>query len=218
MYKELYEIATDFIPNILKQASSRQPGNDSSNTTKSMLEDSQFFANVLMFYDGVCLWEEDSQTPVLHTEWAKKLVQSVSKFTGNCRSALEVNIESKGTANEPSAPEIALVKEGSNLFSSNNSSESVKNNEKVKFSLRSAKMKGMKSLLTTDHKLNTSAIKLQLTAQSQVSVPKSRRRSSFKTADYLYDYEDEIEAEERKDEEKRRKPKRSRDNDDEYFM
>ncbi|XP_077998443.1 menin-like [Glandiceps talaboti] len=46
----------------------------------------------------------------------------------------------------------------------------------------SAKMKGLKDLLTTGGKINTSAIQLQLTAQSQVTVTK--RKSSASDYDY----------------------------------
>ena len=66
----------------------------------------------------------------------------------------------------------------------------------VVLSLRSTKMKEMRRLLTDGEKLNTSAIKLQLTAQSQVSVPKNRRRSSFKADDYVYDFDEEADKEE----------------------
>ena len=195
----MYEVATDYVPNILKQA----PISDSP--SKHILEDSQFLAKVLMFYDGVCLWEEDSQTPVLHAEWAKKLVQSVSKFSASCRSSLQESSDQSPRI-DPNVQSFTDVR-GMN--------SALINNDKVKFSLRSSKMRGIRSLLTTENKLNTSAIKLQLTAQSQVSVPKSRRRSTFKTDDYLYDYEAEIEEEEMEDERKRRK--RARDNDDDYY-
>lgn len=49
---------------------------------------------------------------------------------------------------------------------SNNTSPFVSDRPKVALTLHSAKMRGLKSLLSTD-KLNTSAIQLQLTAQSQ---------------------------------------------------
>ncbi|XP_070577184.1 menin-like [Ptychodera flava] len=51
-----------------------------------------------------------------------------------------------------------------------------------KITFTSAKMKGLRDLLTTGGKINTSAIQLQLTAQSQVTVMK--RRSSASDYDY----------------------------------
>ncbi|XP_046372748.2 menin-like [Haliotis rufescens] len=51
----------------------------------------------------------------------------------------------------------------------------------VSLSLRSEKMKGLKKLLTSS-KLNTSAIKLQLTAQSQVHLKHSKRGSEAEMA------------------------------------
>nr|3RE2_A Chain A, Predicted protein [Nematostella vectensis] len=135
MYKEFHEIANDLIPNILKDAVAKADPSGTGST--NLTSDPKFFALVLQFYDGICLWEEGSPTPVLHADWAKKLVQSIGKFAPECRSAFNANTDT--------------------------------------LSLRSAKMREMKNLITTSGKLNTSAMKLQLTAQSQVNVPKSRR-------------------------------------------
>ena len=85
MFKEFYEIANVFIPNILKQSSSLTK--DGKETYRPA-EDPQFFAYLLQFYDGICLWEEGSHTPVLHADWAKKLVQSISKISPACRASL----------------------------------------------------------------------------------------------------------------------------------
>ena len=51
--------------------------------------------------------------------------------------------------------------------------------EKQRVLLHSAKMKGLKSLLVTSGKLNGSAIKLQLTAQSQVHLKHSKVSSEY---------------------------------------
>lgn len=172
MFKEFYEIANDLIPNILKGTSGEL------DATKDPL----FFSLMLQFYDGICLWEEGSQTPVVHADWAKKLVQSIGKFSPECRSTFSPDKEEKMEASnnqdaasseekeKPAKPEVSLV-------------------------LKSAKMKDLRKLITSSGKLNTSAIKLQLTAQSQVSIPKSRRRSSMKADVYLYDYDEQIKEE-----------------------
>lgn len=171
MYKEFYEIANDLIPNILKGAVDKTDG-------IPFTKDPLFFSLMLQFYDGICLWEEGSLTPVLHADWAKKLVQSLGKFDPECRSTFSLEkSEEKSNAEvsseekeKPPQPEVSLV-------------------------LKSAKMKDLRKLITSAGKLNTSAIKLQLTAQSQVSIPKSRRRSSLKADVYLYDYDEQIKEE-----------------------
>lgn len=175
LFKEFYEIANDLIPNILK-------GESDESGNADVTKDPVFFSLMLQFYDGICLWEEGSQTPVIHADWAKKLVQSISKFTPECRSTFssekkeenEKSNDKEATPSEekekPAKPEISLI-------------------------LKSAKMRDLRKLITSSGKLNTSAIKLQLTAQSQVSIPKSRRRSSMKADVYLYDYDDQIKEE-----------------------
>ena len=231
MFKEFYEIANDFIPNILKITSSIK-GDSGAIQSANLAEDPSFFSLVLQFYDGICLWEEGSQTPVIHADWAKKLVQSISRFSPACRSALSSMHAGKlATVHEPvknDTPEIkSSAQEGGSLSSSNkienNSSAtaSVENSkEPAVLNLRSQKMKGMRDLLTTSGKINTSAIKLQLTAQSQVSVPKNRRRSSFKTDDYVYDFGEgaEGEDEEEEEEEKERRPRKVMKGDRDYVV
>lgn len=52
----------------------------------SALQDSECFAHLLRFYDGICKWEEGSPTPVLHVGWATYLVQSLSRFEAQVSS------------------------------------------------------------------------------------------------------------------------------------
>lgn len=59
----------------------------------SILYDTETYANFLKFYDGICEWEEDSPTPVLHTVWAKQLVYSLSKFDPRVRSCIQIHAE-----------------------------------------------------------------------------------------------------------------------------
>lgn len=168
MYKEFHEIANEFIPNILK---------DSAGQTEdgSFTKNPAFFSNMLQFYDGICLWEEGSPTPVIHADWAKKLVQSLNKFSSECRSTFSPDRDVKNDA-----------------VSNDEDKTSPEKPSEVSLELKSSKMKSVRKLITSAGKLNTSAIKLQLTAQSQVSVPKSRRRSSVKADVYLYDYDDQL--------------------------
>ncbi len=48
---------------------------------------------LLQFYDGICQWEEDSSTPVLHVGWAKNLCFSLGKFEAQAREALDVTAD-----------------------------------------------------------------------------------------------------------------------------
>lgn len=231
MFKEFYEIANDFIPNILKVTSSSKAENNAAAKNPNLAEDPTFFSLVLQFYDGICLWEEGSHTPVLHADWAKKLVQSLSRFSPTCRSALssaragKLLLKPDPVTNDTPGLK-SSVSDGQSSSSSNNvannslagASELQHSKEPVALILRSEKMRGMRDLLTTSGKINTSAIKLQLTAQSQVSVPKSRRRSSFKTDDYVYDFGEEAEGEEEEDEddEEERRPRKAMKEDRDF--
>lgn len=55
-----------------------------------VLADPFCFASLLEFYDGVCGWEEDSSTPVLHIGWAKALLTSIAKFDSGVRSKVTI--------------------------------------------------------------------------------------------------------------------------------
>lgn len=44
------------------------------------------------FYDGICQWEEGSQTPILHIGWAKPLVTTISRFDCDIRSQVIINL------------------------------------------------------------------------------------------------------------------------------
>lgn len=167
------------------------------------------------------MWEEGSQTPVLHIGWAKPLVNTISKFDASVRSQVviindESDKESTCNNNNDSCktlegstlsditlnakdsvdPKIKaltaacgerllnrnfLIQGGCEPFVEGASTSVVLNVEvKPKLILYSQKMKGLKDLLLAE-KLNTQAISLQLTAQSQVQFNKksSARDDSF---------------------------------------
>ncbi|XP_053697759.1 menin [Sabethes cyaneus] len=79
IYKEFLDIANELIPQVMKLESS-------GHSAKSILRDSHCFANLLRFYDGICMWEEGSLTPILHIGWAKPLVATIAKFDHDIRS------------------------------------------------------------------------------------------------------------------------------------
>lgn len=91
IYKEFMEIANELIPHTIKVVSS-------GHSAKSILKDSECFAHLLRFYDGICQWEEGSQTPVLHIGWARPLVHTISKFDADVRA--QVIIEELNSADE----------------------------------------------------------------------------------------------------------------------
>nr|CAG4646948.1 EOG090X0424 [Megafenestra aurita]SVE92311.1 EOG090X0424 [Megafenestra aurita] len=78
IYKEFLEIANELIPFVMKVEGS-------GHSARSILKDSECFAHLLRFYDGICQWEEGSCTPVLHIGWAKPLVNTISKFDSQVR-------------------------------------------------------------------------------------------------------------------------------------
>ncbi|XP_039283982.1 menin [Nilaparvata lugens] len=224
IYKELMEIANELIPHIMKVVSS-------GHSARSILKDSECFAHLLRFYDGICQWEEGSQTPVLHIGWAKPLVNTISKFDAKVRSQVVILGQLLGDGKEGDSlnnnNDCCKTREG-DLISSLESrvreasqaslhpsiealtaacSERILNRDFLlqgggepfvgtpaecagtsagtevvnietklppKLILHSQKMRGLKELLLAE-KLNTHAISLQLTAQSQVQVGKKVR-------------------------------------------
>ncbi|XP_070785934.1 menin [Enoplosus armatus] len=97
IYKEFFDIANDVIPTLLKEtaAAAESPGEGGEGADKqaaafSALQDSDCFAHLLRFYDGICKWEEGSPTPVLHVGWATYLVQSLSRFDAQVRQKVSI--------------------------------------------------------------------------------------------------------------------------------
>lgn len=136
------------------------------------------------FYDGICKWEEGSQTPILHIGWAKPLVSTISKFDAEVRSQVHI-ICSPDDGEQPEdsqKPENADEKEDKEMENDrwNNNSEnaelSVREqltaavNSRPRVTLYSHKMAALKPLLLAE-RLNTHALQLQLTAQSQLQRP-----------------------------------------------
>lgn len=229
IYKELMEIANELIPHIIKVVSS-------GHSARSILKDPECFAHLLRFYDGICQWEEGSQTPVLHIGWAKPLVNTISKFDAEVRSQVVIlgrgliegtekdgkeggdvlnnnndccktregdlisSLESKVKdckqaglhpsieALTAACGERILNRDfllqgggepfvGGSEFAGTSSGIDILKTETAlqpKLILHSEKMRGLKDLLLAE-KLNTHAISLQLTAQSQVQVGKKAR-------------------------------------------
>ncbi|XP_030266959.1 menin isoform X1 [Sparus aurata] len=102
IYKEFFDIANDVIPTLLKETAAAaeslgeggEEGADKEHPKQaaalSALQDSDCFAHLLRFYDGICKWEEGSPTPVLHVGWATYLVQSLSRFEAQVRQKVSI--------------------------------------------------------------------------------------------------------------------------------
>lgn len=105
IYKEFMEIANELIPHAMKVASSSNNG--------TLLRDPDCFAHLLRFYDGLCGWEEGSQTPVLHIGWAKPLVNTISKFDAEVRSQVAILPDVTGEKS-PLTPRTAPPSEANN--------------------------------------------------------------------------------------------------------
>ncbi|XP_022257836.1 menin-like isoform X2 [Limulus polyphemus] len=91
IYKEFLEIANDLIPHLVKVVSN-QAIEAPEKAESNCLHDPQCFAHLLRFYDGLCAWEEESSTPVLHIGWARPLVATISKFPAKTRSHVDIKI------------------------------------------------------------------------------------------------------------------------------
>ncbi|XP_068140252.1 menin [Drosophila tropicalis] len=104
IYKELLDIANELIPYVMKSESS-------GHSARSILRDAEVFANLLRFYDGICQWEEDSLTPILHIGWAKPLVNNITKFDYDVRSQVMIKLPEDLEAEQQQAAAAAAAAE-----------------------------------------------------------------------------------------------------------
>ena len=210
VYKEFLEIATDLIPDMMKLVSSNGVGFRLCMERVPFLEDAECYAYLLRFYDGICLWEEGSNTPVLHITWAKQFTFSLAKFDPKVRGLIRVDggeeeeeeeeedrdsdgEERKEPVSESTSDYINDFTDRvdfSELLSSRSNGSPFpgmtmdsmlkadspadlmlcSNRDLAKVTFHSQKMAGLRKLLTSAEKFNSSAIRLQLTAQSQVHI------------------------------------------------
>jgi len=80
VYREFLEIANEIVPQILRM-----------DHDGALARDPAVFAHLLQFYDGLCCWEEDSQTPVMHITWATHMLSSIAKFDVETRQSVELH-------------------------------------------------------------------------------------------------------------------------------
>uniref|UniRef100_A0A9J7X7K8 Menin n=2 Tax=Cyprinus carpio TaxID=7962 RepID=A0A9J7X7K8_CYPCA len=210
IYKEFFDIANDVIPTLLKEtAAAAESGGEGADEMEkedqprqvaalSALQDPECFAHLLRFYDGICKWEEGSPTPVLHVGWATYLVQSISRFDAQIRQKVSIitkdaePVDDDDQSSEDQREGRRRVPRRESKLDEQPSSPSptpsptqppvVQGGPVVVFT--SEKMKGMKELLSAA-KINSSAIKLQLTAQSQVQM---KRQKPTPSGDYTLSF------------------------------
>lgn len=91
VYKEFLEIANEIVPQILRM-----------DHVGVLTRDPEAYALLLRFYDGLCCWEEDSQTPVLHITWATHMLSSFGKFGAEARTSVEL-LDTKADGDAKSA-------------------------------------------------------------------------------------------------------------------
>uniref|UniRef100_A0A8U8BUI0 Menin n=1 Tax=Geospiza parvula TaxID=87175 RepID=A0A8U8BUI0_GEOPR len=201
IYKEFFDVANDVIPNLLKEAlgTPKSGGFWGAPGGLPALQDPECFAHLLRFYDGICRWEEGSPTPVLHVGWATFLVQSLGRFDGQVRfwGSLEGVWGGPGGRGRrpphraprpeetppppppvpapPPAPPTAPPPVPAPPATPGPGPAAPPAPPGPVLRFRSQKMRGMKELLRAA-KVNSSAIKLQLTAQSQVQPRRPRAR------------------------------------------
>lgn len=96
------EISNELVPMVVKLSSDTL---HKVNNEVHLLRDPECYALVLQFYDGICQWEEDSSTPVLHIGWAKHIISSLAKFEAQAREHLELVVEGLDSSDEEEEPE-----------------------------------------------------------------------------------------------------------------
>ncbi|XP_026752082.2 menin [Galleria mellonella] len=179
IYKEFSEIANELIPQLMKAESS-------GHSARSILKDPECFASLLRFYDGICKWEEGSQTPILHIGWAKPLVSTISKFDAEVRAQVHIICSPNNDEHNDKFKDSSIKEEKEERENEkdkwNNNSENIEMsvreqltaavNSRPRVTLYSHKMAALKPLLLAE-RLNTHALQLQLTAQSQLQRPQA---------------------------------------------
>ena len=103
IYKEFMEINNELIPHMFKtkgmfykhlNMKMKIKLLNCSLFAEELLQDPQCFSDLLQFYDGLCSWEEDSATPVLHIGWVKPMVKTFMSFDFSIRTKIGIKVES----------------------------------------------------------------------------------------------------------------------------
>ena len=114
------------------------------------------------FYDGICSWEEGSQTPVIGAVMSKHFISLVNSFHPEIRESFRECEDFQPTP--PHSP---------------NTAAAAGVDDKLKLPLYSAKMTDLKQALTSKEKMNVSSTSLLLTALSQTHVKKRVKKGEY---------------------------------------
>ena len=112
IYKEFMEINNELIPHILKADGEKRHGLISltNSVADRLVQDPECFGSLVQFYDGLCSWEEESSTPVLHIGWVKPIVKCFAAFDFATRAKLDIAIlEEEGNSALLSLSDLGLT-------------------------------------------------------------------------------------------------------------
>ncbi len=138
----------------------------------SLTRDPASYAQLLKFFDGICLWEESSSTPVLHIVWAKAWIGALGKFEFGAREGVRILSSDQSVCDKNTS-------RGADL-NGNNKDKETDEEETLTVLLRSFKMKGVKDLLQRE-KFNPAALTLHLTAQPTLGGTPAGRSTTYTT-------------------------------------
>ena len=181
IYKEFLEISKDQLSNMMKQCST-------GINAHSLTRDPASYAQLLKFFDGICLWEESSTTPVLHILWAKCWISAIGKFEFTARQRVTILTDDEADESKPKScdqpsPACDTTKDnqgqkGETKTDLNGNSKEL--NQSFAVHLKSFKMKGVKDLIQRE-KFNPAALTLQLTAQPTLAMSGTGKTSDSGT-------------------------------------
>ncbi|KAI2662895.1 Menin [Labeo rohita] len=207
IYKEFFDIANDVIPTLLKEtAAAAESGGEGADETEkedqprqvaalSALQDPECFAHLLRFYDV----DDDDQSSEDQREGRRRGPRRESKLDEQAgpsspsaalppQNPVPKKVGGEGGRRRSSAGTRGKESDGKNEPSSPSPTPSPTQPTAVQggpvVAFHSEKMKGMKELLSAA-KINSSAIKLQLTAQSQVQM---KRQKPTPSGDYTLSF------------------------------
>ena len=61
--------------------------------SETLLKEAEYFQYLVQFYDGICGWEQESTTPVLHEGWVKPMVKTFMSFDHSVRLKVNISVE-----------------------------------------------------------------------------------------------------------------------------
>ncbi|RWS26757.1 menin-like protein [Leptotrombidium deliense] len=181
IFKYFVEASTNFITDIFDEMKEKI-SKSSDNCFYNLRDDARCLAELLAYYDGLCEWEEAAPNNVIDTRFAKSFTDCLSAFPETTRQSVDIehsesyeNCKRRKVSSNGDF-ECSVIKSEAITEPSLSKSENFpdEHSDKIRVTLRSYKMIAISGLLVSK-KVNSSAIQLQLTAQSRTSVTKRRK-------------------------------------------